>query len=145
MSEIALDLTIRATPEDVFHAIAEQDGITRWWANRVRAEPRVGAITEIRFDNGEVMEMEVTACAVGQTVQWRVRVAPHDWEGSTITWDLTATSNGTKLRFGQHDLVVGTTGYRIEQTRAGWEYFLGSLKSYLETGRGTPYLSDDRS
>jgi hypothetical protein len=26
-----------------------------------------------------------------------------------------------------------------EPTREGWEYFLGSLKSYLETGKGTPH------
>jgi len=60
-------------------------------------------------------------------------------EGSTITWDLTPISQGTKLLFGQHDLMVGATGYSIEETHAGWEYFLGSLKSYLETGKGTPY------
>jgi hypothetical protein len=45
-----------------------------------------------------------------------------------------------RLLFGQHDLMVGSTGYSIEETRAGWEYFLGSLKSYLETGKGTPYV-----
>jgi len=33
---------------------------------------------------------------------------------------------------------VAAAGY--EQTRAGWEYFLRSLTSYLETGRGTPYV-----
>jgi hypothetical protein len=27
-----------------------------------------------------------------------------------------------------------------EQTRGNWDYFLDSLKSYLETGKGTPGL-----
>jgi hypothetical protein len=27
-----------------------------------------------------------------------------------------------------------------EQIRGNWEYFLDSLKSYLETGKGTPYV-----
>ncbi len=27
-----------------------------------------------------------------------------------------------------------------EQTRGNWRYFLDSLKSYLETGKGTPGL-----
>jgi len=140
MADIVQELTIEATPENVFHAITRQDGITHWWANQVTAEPKAGSITEISFDNGEVMKMEIIDFEVGKKVRWSVRLAPHDWEGSTITWDLTPVSNGTKLLFGQHDLVVGTTGYSIEQTRAGWEYFLGSLKSYLETGTGTPYV-----
>ncbi len=84
--------------------------------------------------------MEITDLEVGKKVHWRVRLSPHDWEGSTITWDLTPISKGTKLLFGQHDLMVGDTGYSIEETRAGWEYFLLSLKSYLETGKGTPYV-----
>jgi Activator of Hsp90 ATPase homolog 1-like protein len=73
-------------------------------------------------------------------VHWSVRLSPHDWEGSAITWDLTPISKGTRLLFGQHDLMEGATGYSIEETHAGWEYFLLSLKSYLETGKGTPYV-----
>jgi hypothetical protein len=55
MSDIALELTIKATPEDVFYAITWQDGITHWWANRVHAEPTVGSITEIYFDKGRAI------------------------------------------------------------------------------------------
>ncbi len=139
MSDITQELTIRAVPEKVFAAIARQDGITQWWANSATAEPEVGSLTEIRFDNGEVMKMEIIDLEVAKKVHWKVRLAPHNWERSTITWDLTPVSQGTNLLFGHHNLVVGNTGYGIEQTCAGWEYFLGSLKSYLETGKGTPY------
>ncbi len=83
--------------------------------------------------------MEITELEVGKKLDWKVRCAPHNWEGSTITWDLTPTSNGTRLLFGHHDLTVNSTRYSTEQTRAGWEYFLESLKSYLESGKGAPY------
>jgi hypothetical protein len=73
-------------------------------------------------------------------VHRRVRLSPHEWEGSTITWDLMPISKGIRLLFGQHDIIVGATGYSIEETRAGWEYFLSSLKAYLETGKGAPYV-----
>jgi uncharacterized protein YndB with AHSA1/START domain len=139
MTDILQELTIEATPEEVFHAIALPEGVTKWWANRVTAELKVGSLTEIGFDNGEVMKMEVTELEMPKKVYWKVKFAPHNWEGSTITWDLSNVSEGTKLRFGHHDLVAGKTGYGTEQTRAGWEYFLGSLKSYLETGEGIPY------
>jgi uncharacterized protein YndB with AHSA1/START domain len=139
MSDIVQELTIEATPENVFYALTRPVGITGWWSNHVTAEPKVGSLTEVRFESG-VMKMEITDLEVGKKVHWRVRLSPHDWEGSTITWNLTPISKGTRLLFGQHDLMVGDTGYSIEETRAGWEYFLGSLKSYLETGKGTPYV-----
>ncbi len=140
MSDIVQELTIEATPENVFHALTTSDGITGWWSNHVMAEPKVGSLTDVRFENGEVMKFEMTDLEVGKKVHWRCRLSPHNWEGSTITWDLTPTAKGTRLLFGQHNLTVGATGYRIEETRAGWEYFLESLKSYLETGKGTPYV-----
>lgn len=139
MSDIVQALTIEATPEKVFHALTRPDGIAGWWSNRVTAEPKVSSLTEVRFENGRVFQMEITDLEVGKNVYWNVRLSPHDWEGSTITWDLTPISKGTRLLFGQHDLFVGPTGYSVEETCAGWEYFLLS-QSYLETGKGTPYV-----
>ncbi|GER88993.1 hypothetical protein KDW_31550 [Dictyobacter vulcani] len=100
----------------------------------------INSLTEVRFENGGVFQMEITDLEVGKKVHWRVRLSPHDWEGSTITWALTPISNGTRLLFGQHDLFVGSTGYSVVETCSGWEYFLPSLKSYLETGKGIPYV-----
>lgn len=141
MPDIAQELAIEASPEAVFQAITRPDEITRWWANQVVAEATVGSLAELRFDNGEVMTMEIIDLAVGKKVSWLVRQAPqyaHLWEGTTITWDLARASTGTRVRFGQHGFAVVNDGY--EQTRTGWDYFLGSLKSYLETGTGTPYV-----
>jgi uncharacterized protein YndB with AHSA1/START domain len=140
MSDIIQELTIEATPENVFLALTLPDGIAAWWSNHVTAEQKVGSVTEVRFENGGVMQMEITDLEVGKSVHWRLRLSPHNWEESTITWDLTPISQGTRLLFGQHNLIMGDTGYSIEETRAGWEYFLESLKSYLEIGKGTPYV-----
>jgi uncharacterized protein YndB with AHSA1/START domain len=60
ISEILQELTIEVTPENVFHAITLPEGIAGWWANQVTAEPKVGTLAEIRFENGEVMKMEIT-------------------------------------------------------------------------------------
>lgn len=116
MSDIIQELMIEATPENVFHALTLSEGINGWWSNHVTAEPRLGSITEVRFVN-EVMKMEIIDLEVGKRVHWKVRFSPHNWEGSTITWDLTPTSKGTRLLFGQHNLFVGATGYSIEETR----------------------------
>jgi uncharacterized protein YndB with AHSA1/START domain len=94
MSDIVQELTIEATPENVFHALTLPDGITGWWSNHVTAEPKVGSLTEVRFENGGIFKMEITDLEVGKKVHWRVRLSPHNWEGSTITWDLMPISKG---------------------------------------------------
>jgi hypothetical protein len=73
-------------------------------------------------------------------VQWSEMRSPIDWGGSTITWDLAPIATGTKLLFSQRDVIMGPSDYSVEQTRAGWVRFLLSLKSYLEAGKGTPYV-----
>lgn len=141
MLDIVRTLTIEATPESVFRAITAQDRVARWWANSVSAEPKVGSGAEFRFDNGEAVRTEFAELEFAKRVHWRVTRAPHpQGEGTSITWDLTSVSRGTELLFGHHGFAVDATGYGYEVTSAGWEYFLGSLKSYLETGVGTPYV-----
>jgi uncharacterized protein YndB with AHSA1/START domain len=81
MSDIVQELTIEATPENVFHALTLPDGITGWWSNHVTAEPKVGSLTEVRFENGGIFKMEITDLEVGKKVHWRVRLSPHNWEG----------------------------------------------------------------
>jgi uncharacterized protein YndB with AHSA1/START domain len=139
LQHIEREIIIPAAPEQVFHALTQPDGLTGWWANQAIAAPIRGTVIELHFDNDETMQMEIADLEVGKKVHWLVQIAPHDWEGSTITWDLQPVSAGTQLLFCHHDLVEGKSGYGIAQTRAGWDYFLQSLQRYLETGKGTPY------
>lgn len=81
MSEIVQELTIEATPENVFHALTRPVGIAGWWSNQVTAEPKVGSLTEVLFENGGVFQMEITDLEVGKKVHWSVKLSPHDWEG----------------------------------------------------------------
>jgi len=138
MADIVQEMTIEATPEKVFNALTRQVELAQWWTNHVNAEPRVGSVAEFRFNDGAVVfHMEITELVDGKKVHWAVRLGPPHWEGTTVTWNLTPVGKGTKLLFGHHGFAAVDAAY--EETREGWEYFLGSLKSYLETGKGTPH------
>ncbi|HEV2173603.1 MAG TPA: SRPBCC domain-containing protein, partial [Nitrospira sp.] len=71
-----------------------------------------------------------------EKVHWIHRQGPTQWAGTSVTWQLTPVHNGTKLVFTHEGFVKKDEVY--EQTRRNWDYFLASLKSYLETGKGTP-------
>jgi hypothetical protein len=79
------------------------------------------------------MQFEVAELDQDKKVHWISRQDPPQWAGTSVTWQLTPVHNGTKLIF-THDGFAQVD----ERTRGAWVYFLASLKSYLETGKGTP-------
>ncbi len=133
MSAIVKELTIEAAPQRVWRAITQQDEIVQWWAYEARVKPEVGSLAEFRFRQGAfVMQFEVAELDQDEKVRW-ISKSPPQWEGTSVTWQLTPVHNGTKLIF-THDGFAQVD----ERTRGAWVYFLASLKSYLETGKGTP-------
>jgi uncharacterized protein YndB with AHSA1/START domain len=133
MTAIIEELTIAATPQRVFSALTEPDEIEKWWAYEAQVKPEVGSVGEFRFRQGAfVMQLEVAELDQDKKVRWIARQVPPQWAGTSVTWQLTPVHNGTTLLF-THD---GFTQLD-EQAGRAWTYFLASLKSYLETGKGT--------
>jgi uncharacterized protein YndB with AHSA1/START domain len=133
MAAIVEELTIEAAPQRVWGAITKPDEIVQWWAYEARVKPEVGSLAEFRFRQGAfVMQFEVAELDQDEKVHW-ISKSPPQWTGSSVTWQLTPVHNGTKLIF-THDGFAQVD----ERLRGAWVYFLDSLKSYLETGKGTP-------
>jgi len=89
-----------------------------------------------------------------RSVIWEVVEANHDlevlakrdeWDGTTIVWTIREDEGGSRITFVHEGLSPALECFEI--CASGWTYFLGSLKSYLETGRGRPFrkASDDAS
>jgi len=137
MVAIVEECTIAATPESVFNALTQQDEIVRWWADEARVKPEVGSLGEFRFrPPAGVLQFEVAELNTGEKVRWISRQGPPQWAGTSVTWQLTPVQNGTHVVFTHDGFAHVDAVY--EQTRRNWQYFLNSLKSYLETGKGTP-------
>lgn len=138
MAAIVIEHTIAATPERVFDALTQQDGIAGWWTNDLTVKPEVGTLAEFRFTQwgAGVLRFEIAELKRGEKVRWISRQGPPQWAGTSVTWQLMLVEKGTKLVF-THDGFAQVDG-RYEAIRGNWRYFLDSLKSYLETGKGTP-------
>ena len=134
MTAIVEELTLATPPQRVFSAITQQDEIVQWWAYEARVKPEVGSVGEFHFRQGAfVMQLEVAELDQDKKVRWISRQVPPQWAGTGVTWQLTPVRNGTKLLL-THDGFAQVD----EQAGRAWVYFLASLKSYLETGKGTP-------
>jgi uncharacterized protein YndB with AHSA1/START domain len=139
MASIVEELTIAAAPERVWGALTQQDEIVRWWSDEARVKPEVGSVGEFRFRSpAGVLQFEVAGLDEGSKVHWISRNGPPSWAGTSVSWQLTPVQNGTQVIFTHDGFAQVDKSY--EQTRGNWEYFLDSLKSYLETGKGIPGL-----
>jgi len=140
MAAIIKELTIQAAPRRIWDALTLPDEIGHWWTNDLNVKPEVGSLAEFRFGEwGDfVIRFEVAELDQDKKVYWITRRGPSTghWTGTSVTWQLEPVPNGTKLVFTHDNFAQADRRYEI--TRAWWENFLGSLKSYLETGKGTP-------
>lgn len=139
MVAIVKELTIEAAPARVWSALTQPDEIGHWWTNDLNVRPEVGNLIEFRFGEwGDfVLRFEVAELEQDRKVRWIYRFGSvAQWAGTSITWQLEPAHNGTQMVFRHEGFVKKDEVY--EQARAYWNYFLTSLKSYLEMGKGTP-------
>ena len=137
MAAIVIECTIASAPARVWEAITQEDEIARWWSDEAQVKPVVGSLGEFRFKPpAGVLQFEVAELEQDKKVHWLSRQGPPQWAGTSVTWQLEPVQNGTRVIFTHDGFTQVDMVY--EQTQGNWEYFLGSLKSYLETGKGTP-------
>lgn len=138
MADILHELSIQSSPDAVYKALTEQDGLRAWWTAHSSAAPTVGSVSEFKFNNGQVVfKMKINALKPGQAVHWEVLQGAPDWSNTRVTFDIKPADQGTTLLMGHRDFA--TTEGSFASTNYNWAWFLMSLKAYLETGKGTPY------
>ncbi len=137
MPEIVHQLTIKASPGKVYHAITDQKGLASWWTQYVTAEPRIDSIAEFEFEGGKVkMRMKVIKLLPNRTVVWHCLAGPQEWIGTQLAFELTPAEHATSLYFS-HRGWRSTTGI-FPICNFDWARYLMSLRSYLEKGKGYP-------
>jgi len=127
-----------ASPEATFRALTREDALRRWWTRETRVSD--GKTTLNWSGNGWTVELDMTDDPSARTATWVCTQSnmrnTAAWVGTTIQFQLTPDGDGTKLDFSH-------TGYPdspcFEAAKTGWTNALGSLKDYLETGKGVPY------
>lgn len=147
MTSFKCDILLAAPASIIYEALTTQHGIENWWTAFCEVGRAVGDKITIRFgDTFKVMKIEVLRPFTA--VQWGVTDAhmavpgltrTNEWIGSTIVFQLTPLSGAlTQLHMEHVGLTPQIECYEI--CSQGWNQFLGSLKSYVEVGEGSPYV-----
>src|SRR5215471_10479962 len=97
MPDILIQVTIAASPDDVYKAITEH--LKDWWATDAISGAKVGAIVQPHSDDAAVRgggfaaKLEVVRLEPAHKIEWLSRQGVPDWSNTRITWDLESVEN----------------------------------------------------
>jgi uncharacterized protein YndB with AHSA1/START domain len=142
MPDIRHRVVVAAALDQVYSAIATKAGLSDWWTrDGVRGESKEGSTIEFYFGQPEpAAVMEVTRLDPDGQVSWSCVGGADEWVGTKLSFTLTPKDDETVVLFTH-------AGWRdpsdfMAHCSARWAYFLLSLKSLVETGKGSPSPED---
>ncbi|HEV8285889.1 MAG TPA: SRPBCC domain-containing protein [Chitinophagaceae bacterium] len=135
MADIRHKLVIKTSSEKVYEAITTQEGLANWWCKQTTAKPEVGFVNTFTFGNLK-NEMKVTELTPNKRVEWHCNISIDEWVNTNISFDLEEKDGRTILRFAHSGWRAATDFF--DACNYDWARFMTSLKSFCETGSGTP-------
>lgn len=142
---IKFSLSINAGTHEIFKAVTSKKGYQGWWAKVCDVDCKLNGISSIRFEKSHIteeMQFKTIEVENDRKLVWQC-IANNvfsSWIGSVITYDIRQRKGKNQLLFTQTSSVIDLKSHKdYEQSVAGWNFFLESLKSYCETGKGDPW------
>ena len=145
MADILHRVGIKASSLDAaYKALTTREGLASWWASDTQGESKVGGVLNFRFQlNGGAagaIDMKVLELQPARSVLWQVVDGPAEWIGTKVSWELKQEGDWTIVLF-KH-LGWKTPVEFMHHCSTKWAVFLLSLRSLLETGKGSPNPND---
>ncbi len=144
MVDILHRVGIKSSVDEVYKALATREGLAGWWTSDTKGESKVGGVIQFRFSAGGAeigsFHMKVLELDPAKRVLWQVVDGPAEWVGTRISWDLKQEGDYSIVLFKHLDWKEPVEFMHHCSTK--WAIFLMSLKSLLETGKGSPEPND---
>lgn len=147
MNGFTCEIELHAPAANVYEALTTPRGIKQWWTTSADVGTNVGEHITIRFGQTfKVMRIDILSPA--KEIRWSVIDAhlavdgltrTDEWIGSTIRLTL-ATDADTRTRLQLEHVGLTPAVECYDLCSQGWLQFLQSLKHYVETGKGAPYV-----
>ena len=139
MVDIVHRVGIKSSLDEVYKALSTREGLAAWWTNHTQGESTIGGVLQFRFGAGG-FDMKVLELHPAERVLWQVVDGPKEWIGTKVSWELKQDGDYTIV-------LLKHQGWKepvefMHHCSTKWGVFLMSLKSLLETGKGTPDPND---
>ena len=140
MPDILHRVAIKSSPHDAYKALAAKNGLSGWWTTDTTGEFDVGGVIVFRFGDRGHIDMKVLELQPDKRVVWQVVGGPGEWTGSKVSFELVPEDDFTVVRF-KHQGWKEPSDF-MHHCSTKWAMFLMSMKSLVETGKGSPYPND---
>lgn len=140
MPDILQDFPIAAPPARVYEGVTDPSLLDQWWTLRSQGAPRVGAEYDLDFGPGYLWKAVVTKAEPGTAFELELTGADADWTGTRVGFELSASKDGTAVRFHHRGWRDANAHFRTSSHC--WALYLRILRRHLERGETVPY--DDR-
>lgn len=145
MNNYTHTIEVKANAENAYNALSHE--IPLWWSEMFEgSSAQIGDRFTIRFGTDIHKTMRVKESIPNFEMIWYVEdsliALPElknqtEWIGTTIVWEIERNEENTQIKVTHIGLNPNIECYEICSN--GWVQFLGSLKLFLETGKGNPY------
>lgn len=133
MADIAHEIRISGTPEQVFDALATADGVRSWQTPHVEGTGAVGTEWVFTFTGRPQFVWEITESVPPQRLAWTCTEGPGDSVGTVATFVVAATDDGRTLLTLTHEGWPGTHG-NFRKCNTMWAVLLHHIQQYVVTG-----------
>jgi len=144
MVDILHRVGIKSSLDEVYKALTTRESLAAWWTNNTQGESKVGGVIQFRFSAGGVeiggFDMKVLELHPAKRVLWQVVGGPAEWIGTKISFELKQVGDYAIVIFKHQDWKEPVEFMHHCSTK--WAIYLMSLKSLVETGKGTPNPND---
>jgi len=133
------EIEIDAPPEAVWKAISTGEGLTRWYAEEARVEPRALGENWVSWGEGQEVGNENLAWEPGKRLTVGHANPANKWQTIVVDFEIETRGGRTLLKLVQSGLPEGPDWDSMDDgTDVGWDMFLAGLKFYLERHAGKP-------
>jgi uncharacterized protein YndB with AHSA1/START domain len=137
MADVLHHLPIKATPRQVFEAVATPDGLDAWWTKSSSGRPEEGAEYDLGFGPDYDWRARVTRCIPDKEFEFELTSAEDDWLGTRVGFVLDGTGDVTQVRFHHSGWPEANEHYHV--SCYCWAMYLRLLRRYVEHGEVVPY------
>jgi uncharacterized protein YndB with AHSA1/START domain len=127
-------------PGEAYRALATIEGLADWWTTDTTGESRVGEVIRFRFGTHGGFDMKVLELDPDRRVRWQVVDGPAEWISTTVSFEIRQDGDFAIVLFRHQGWKEAVEFMHHCSTK--WGTFMMSLKSLLETGKGSPFPND---
>jgi uncharacterized protein YndB with AHSA1/START domain len=144
MPGIHFRTTVDASPDEVYEALATQEGLAGNWTDQLEVPEQTGAVARFGFgpDWAKALEVRIDALEPGQRVEWTPVGGFPGWIGTSISWELEpAEDGGTVVHFRHTGWPDDAADGEMAMCGYTWAMIISRLGAQVARGERAPYFT----